>query len=213
MEFIWVGHLKYEDQFTTTGKKFSIQLCLYPDNLSVVLWRGYVWYSIFSTFDSLWTAFVKSTISLDLICLASIKPVSSLPYMTSHCTLCFSSSIFLEKIRQHPEYKLVSAGERAAIRRHLEATLPRAEAIKTKLTAKYEQEHQVWLAEKVRQVLRIMAVIVVVIWDWSDGVMDMYHLMEDCRALWIKVWFLRNVKADRGGFSRCCILLLLLMML
>ncbi|XP_037084355.1 STAM-binding protein-like A [Pollicipes pollicipes] len=57
-------------------------------------------------------------------------------------------TIFLEKIRRHPEYHQVSPGERAAIKRHLEATLPRAESIKGQLMQKFENEHKAWLAEQ-----------------------------------------------------------------
>ncbi|XP_043243637.1 STAM-binding protein-like A [Amphibalanus amphitrite] len=60
-------------------------------------------------------------------------------------------TIFLEKIREHPEFRTVTPGERAAIKRHLELTLPRAEAIKRQLIAKYEQEHRQWVTEQKRR--------------------------------------------------------------
>lgn len=59
-------------------------------------------------------------------------------------------TLFLEKIRKHPNFKSVSVVDRAQNDAKLKEVLPRAEKLKAKLLQLYEQEHKLYLQKQVR---------------------------------------------------------------
>lgn len=58
-------------------------------------------------------------------------------------------TLFLEKIRKHPDFKTVPVVERAQNDAKLKEVLPKAEKLKMKLLEIYEQEHKFYLKNKV----------------------------------------------------------------
>lgn len=58
-------------------------------------------------------------------------------------------TLFLEKIRKHPEFKSVSVVDRAQNEAKLKEVLPKAEKLKTMLLQMYEKEYKVYLEEQV----------------------------------------------------------------
>lgn len=58
-------------------------------------------------------------------------------------------TLFLEKIRKHPEFKSVSVVERANIDTKLREVLPKAEQLKMTLLHIYEQEYRIYLEKQV----------------------------------------------------------------
>lgn len=59
-------------------------------------------------------------------------------------------TLFLEKIRKHPNFKSVSVVDRAQNDAKLKEVLPKAEKLKLKLLEVYEQEHKIYLQKQVR---------------------------------------------------------------
>lgn len=60
-------------------------------------------------------------------------------------------TLFIEKIRQHPDFKTVSVADRAINAQKLREVLPRAEKLKTRLLEQYTKEYQRFLEDKRRR--------------------------------------------------------------
>lgn len=60
-------------------------------------------------------------------------------------------TLYFEQIPTHPEYKSVLAADKKDIKQKLNEVFSKAEAIKVKLTEKYQAEHEAYLVEKERQ--------------------------------------------------------------
>lgn len=58
-------------------------------------------------------------------------------------------TLFLEKIRKHPDFKTVPSKLKTDNQIHLKEVLPKAEKLKQKLLEKYTLEYNAFLAEKV----------------------------------------------------------------
>ncbi len=56
-------------------------------------------------------------------------------------------TLFIEKIRAHPEYKLVAAAEKARVMKTAKAVMPKSERIKAILNDRFEQEYDAYLVE------------------------------------------------------------------
>jgi len=55
----------------------------------------------------------------------------------------------VEKIPQHPEYRICDANEKAITKANCKQIFPIAEDLKSKLLEKYQTEYDLWLKEKV----------------------------------------------------------------
>lgn len=58
-------------------------------------------------------------------------------------------TLFLEKIRKHPEFRSVSVVDRAQNEAKLKEVLPKAEELKKILARKYEQEYKTFIEDRV----------------------------------------------------------------
>ena len=61
--------------------------------------------------------------------------------------------LFLEKIRQHPEFGSVSVSDRALNAQKLREVLPKAEKLKTRLLEQYTREYKQYYEEQVNDFL------------------------------------------------------------
>lgn len=59
-------------------------------------------------------------------------------------------TLFLEKIRKHPDFSTVTSQEKAANQIKLREVLPKAEKLKQELLKKYTEEYNRFLEEEVR---------------------------------------------------------------
>lgn len=66
------------------------------------------------------------------------------------------TSIFIEKIPSHPQYKELTAAEKGVIKRYLDLSLSRAERIKEKLRSQFDDEHHQWLEEQKERERRVL---------------------------------------------------------
>ena len=57
--------------------------------------------------------------------------------------------LFIEKVRNHPDFKSVSVTDRAVIAKKLREVLPKAEKLKTHLLEQYTLEYKKHCEEKV----------------------------------------------------------------
>lgn len=64
-------------------------------------------------------------------------------------------TLFLEKIRKHPDFATVTAKEKAAIQLKLREVLPKAEKLREQLLRKYTEEYDIFLQEEVRSQTRL----------------------------------------------------------
>ncbi|XP_063237206.1 STAM-binding protein-like [Bacillus rossius redtenbacheri] len=60
-------------------------------------------------------------------------------------------TLFIEKIREHPNFASVSAADRASNAQKLREVLPKAEKLKSQLLERYTKEYQKYLEEKKRR--------------------------------------------------------------
>lgn len=58
-------------------------------------------------------------------------------------------TLFLEKIRKHPEYNSVTVSEKAINQAKLREVLPKAEKLKTELLERYTRDYNRYLQEAV----------------------------------------------------------------
>lgn len=58
-------------------------------------------------------------------------------------------TLFLEKIRKHPDFATVTTQEKATNQIKLREVLPKAEKLKRQLLQKYTEEYNVYLQEEV----------------------------------------------------------------
>lgn len=64
-------------------------------------------------------------------------------------------TLFLEKIRKHPEYAGVPAQVKAVNQAKLKEVMPKAEKLKQKLLDQYSKEHTAYLANTVSMILLV----------------------------------------------------------
>ena len=57
-------------------------------------------------------------------------------------------TLFVEKLRQHPEYKSQCAPEKSRINSHVRRVMERSEKLKLTLKSSYEKEYAAWRASE-----------------------------------------------------------------